>query len=99
MTERRKAMASHNPPQYRATTALSDVVGQFIDELRQSTVALAHCTATAIACLDDTRIQWLTIHDRCICCHQLTTPPSCLAGNRLGSRYCETIEARYEGRS
>jgi phosphoserine phosphatase RsbU/P len=88
-----------NTPQYRATTALRDVVSQFIDELGQSTEALAHCTATAIACLDATRTQWLALHDGCTCCHQLTTPPSCLAGNRLGSRHCEIIEARYEGRA
>jgi sigma-B regulation protein RsbU (phosphoserine phosphatase) len=92
-------MTSHNPLQDRATTALSPVVGQFIDELRQSTAALAHCTATAIACLDGIRTQWLALHDGCTCCRQLTTPPPCLAGNHLDSRYCDIIEARYEGRS
>ena len=88
-----------NTPRYRAATALRDVVSQFIDELGQSTEALAHCTATAIAYLDATSIQWLTVQDGCICCHQRTNQPSCLAGTRLGSRHCEIIEARYEGRS
>jgi len=92
-------MLSHNTPQYRATTALRDVIGQFIDELRQSTAALTHFTATAIACLDNTKTQWITLHDKCTCCHQLTTPPACFTGTRMDGRHCEVIEARYEGRS
>jgi serine phosphatase RsbU (regulator of sigma subunit)/anti-sigma regulatory factor (Ser/Thr protein kinase) len=92
-------MLSHNTPQYRATTVLRDVIGQFIDELRQSTAALTHFTATAIACFDDTKTQWITLHDQCTCCHQLTTPPACFTGHRQDSRHCEVIEARYEGKS
>ncbi len=92
-------MASHNPLHNQVTTVPKDVVGQFTAELRQSTLALAHCTATAIACLDDTRAQWLAVDDGCTCCHQLTTWPPCLTGYRQDSRYCEIIEARYEGRS
>jgi sigma-B regulation protein RsbU (phosphoserine phosphatase) len=91
-------MTSHNPLQERATTVLRDVVVQFSDELRQSTAALAHCTETAIACLDGTRTQWLALHDRCACCQHLTTPPSCLVGNRLDGRHCDIIEAHYEGK-
>jgi serine phosphatase RsbU (regulator of sigma subunit)/anti-sigma regulatory factor (Ser/Thr protein kinase) len=92
-------MSSYNPHQACTTTALRDVIVQFIDELRQSTAAVAQCTETAIACLDGTGTHWLALHDGCACCYHLPTPPSCLAGNRLDNRHCEIIEAWYEGKS